>query len=447
MRVAAVLCWVAGGLFGGFGPALAASCPGNPNALGTSRTITVEPVAMPRVGSMQYKTTLALNDREVAITFDDGPLPPYTNRILHALAAECVKATYFLVGRQASAHPDLVRRIFNEGHIIGTHSQNHPLTFDLMDLPRVQSEIDSGIASVQAAAGDPRAVAPFFRIPGLLRNKQVETYLGTKSIAVWSADETADDWFKNVTAQDIVNKAMSRLEARGRRGILLLHDIHPATAMAVPMLLRELKTKGYRIVQAVPAGERPKTLPDAQPALVADVNGGWPRLPRSEEVRPIAVKASETKPAEAKPVEVKPAEAKPADVKPAETKVSAKMSEGKTSEGKTSENKNNDKKSTEATTNDRKTGPAKSRVAYSDDLTFDRALIGSKNTRTITTVTYYNGPPRVGSRGDRPVTHIAPPAARYVRHIPERDPVVTATIPRQRSRTVTFDSGWRSYPR
>jgi peptidoglycan/xylan/chitin deacetylase (PgdA/CDA1 family) len=273
-----VFCCLAGGILGGLSPALAASCPGNPNAIGTSRTITVDPAALPRIGSMQYETTLGLEDHEVVITFDDGPLPPYTNRILDTLAAECVKVTYFLVGRQANAYPALVRKIYAAGHVLGTHSQNHPLTFDQMALTRVEREVDSGIASVQTAAGDPRAVAPFFRVPGLQRNKQVETYLASKSIAVWSADEVADDWFRQVTAKDIVRKAMSRIEAKGHRGILLLHDIHPATAMALPLLLRELKAKGYRIVQAVPAGERPKTLPEAQPALVADAAGGWPRL-------------------------------------------------------------------------------------------------------------------------------------------------------------------------
>src|SRR5664279_1720756 len=188
------------------GPALAGSCPGNPNAIGTSRTITVEPSAIPRIGSMQYRTTLPLNDHEVVLTFDDGPLPPYTNRILDTLASECVKVTYFLVGRMATAYPDAVRRIYNAGHSIGTHSQNHPLTFDQMAMPRVEREVTAGIASVQAAAGDPRAVAPFFRIPGLLRSQQVEHYLAGKSIAVWSADEVADDWFKQVTAKDIVQK-------------------------------------------------------------------------------------------------------------------------------------------------------------------------------------------------------------------------------------------------
>ncbi len=286
--IAVALCCLAGGIFGGLSSATAAPCPGNPNALGTSRTITVDPTAMPRIGSMQYKTTLALNDHEVAITFDDGPLPPYTNRILDTLAAECVKVTYFLVGRQAAAHPDLVRRIYNAGHVIGTHSQNHPLTFDQMALSRVEREVDGGIASVRTAAGDPRAVAPFFRIPGLLRNRQVESYLASKSIAVWSADEVADDWFRQASAKDIVRKAMSRIEARGHRGILLLHDIQPATAMALPMLLKELKAKGYKIVQAVPAGERPKMLPESPAPLVAE-NGAWPRVVPASAAAPAVV--------------------------------------------------------------------------------------------------------------------------------------------------------------
>ena len=274
MRVVAVVICC---LFSGMASAIAASCLSNPNALGTSRTITVEPSEFPRIGTMQYRSTLPLNDHEVVITFDDGPLPPYTNRILETLAADCVKVTYFLVGRMATAYPDAVRHIYNAGHTIGTHSQNHPLTFDQMALPRIEREVGAGIASVQAAIGDPRAVAPFFRVPGLLRTPQVEGYLASQSLAVWSADEVADDWYKGVTAQQIVRKAMSRIEAKGHRGVLLLHDIHPATAMALPTLLKELKAKGYKIVQAVPAGERPKSVPENASPLVAE-NGGWPRL-------------------------------------------------------------------------------------------------------------------------------------------------------------------------
>lgn len=263
---------------------MAGGCPGNPNALGTSRTITIDTADFPRIGTMQYRRTIPLNDREVIITFDDGPLPPYTNRVLQTLASECVKVTYFLVGQMARAHPELVRRIYNSGHIIGTHSMHHPLTFDQMELPRISREVDGGIATVKAAAGDPRAVAPFFRIPGLARSRLVERYLASKSLAVWSADEVADDWHRGITAAQIVRKAISRLEAKGRRGVLLLHDIQPATALALPALLRELKARGYRVVQAVPTGVRPKSVPDMPAPLVADRDGGWPRVVKTSAV-------------------------------------------------------------------------------------------------------------------------------------------------------------------
>ncbi len=264
-------------------PAAAApSCPGNPDAIGTSRTITVDPSALPRIGSMQYKNTLPLDDHEVAITFDDGPLPPYTDRILKVLADNCVKVTYFLVGQMARAYPQQVRRIYEAGHTIGTHSQHHPFRFDSMGLPRIESEVDDGIASVEAALGDPRAVSPFFRIPGLARGKQVESYLASQKLAVWSADEVADDWFRHITPEQIVNRAIRRIEAHDHRGVLLLHDIHPATAMALPTLLKELKERGYHIVQPVAPGVRPK-LPEQPAPLVAEKEG-WPRLVKTSAV-------------------------------------------------------------------------------------------------------------------------------------------------------------------
>lgn len=270
------------------GPSAAAAetCPGNPDAIGTSRTITVDPVALPRLGSMQYKSTLPLEDHEVVLTFDDGPLPPYTNRILDTLAENCVRVNYFLVGQMASAYPSLVRRIYNGGHVVGTHSQHHPLTFHTMAEPRIESEVSDGIASVKAALGNPNALAPFFRIPGLLRADRVETYLASQSIALWSADEVADDWRHGITAKDIVRLAINRIEGKDHRGVLLLHDIHPATAAALPMLLKELKARGYRIVQAVPAGERPLWVPEPLHPLIAEDGGPWRSLKASTAVEP-----------------------------------------------------------------------------------------------------------------------------------------------------------------
>jgi peptidoglycan/xylan/chitin deacetylase (PgdA/CDA1 family) len=254
-----------------------ADCPGNPDALGIERVITVDPNEHPRVGSMQYPETLPLNDKEVVLTFDDGPIPLYTNRILGALAAECVKATFFMVGRQAHAYPAEVRKVYNEGHTVGSHSETHPLIFTRLSTGAAEQEIDQGIASVSAALGDPRALAPFFRFPGLGRSRAIESYLSSHGIMTWSADFPADDW-THISGQEVMRRALERLEHRGK-GILLLHDIQPATALMLPQLLRELKARGYHIVQVVPAGpERPKNVTEPEAWLLHKPKPVWPTV-------------------------------------------------------------------------------------------------------------------------------------------------------------------------
>jgi peptidoglycan/xylan/chitin deacetylase (PgdA/CDA1 family) len=233
-------------------PVRAEDCPGHPDAIGTSRILAIDPADYPRLGTMQYSQTLPLNDHEVVLTFDDGPLPPYSTAVLNALAAQCVKATFFLIGSMARAFPDTVRRVHADGHTIGTHSENHPLHFRFLPPDRLRREIEAGIANVIAAVGDPEAVAPFFRIPGLDRSDAVEDALAAHSLATFSTDTLADDWHRRITPSQIVARAMSRLEDKGK-GILLLHDIHPWTAAALPGLFKELKDHGFRIVQVVPA--------------------------------------------------------------------------------------------------------------------------------------------------------------------------------------------------
>jgi peptidoglycan/xylan/chitin deacetylase (PgdA/CDA1 family) len=241
---------VSGALLGA-APARAESCPGNPNALGTSRTIVVDPKEYPLIGMLQYKQTLPLADHEVVLTFDDGPLPPYSTQVLDTLVSQCVKATFFIVGEMARAYPDVLRREYDAGYTIGTHSQSHPLRFENLTGDKLSAQIDGGIASVSAALGDPDAVAPFFRIPGLGRSEVIEEALAARGLAVFSIDTDADDWFRHVSAAQVVEKSMSRLEKLGR-GILLLHDIHPWTAAAIPELLRQLKEHGFHIVNIVP---------------------------------------------------------------------------------------------------------------------------------------------------------------------------------------------------
>jgi hypothetical protein len=193
--------------------------------------------------------------------------------VLDILAKECVKATFFLVGRMARANPATVRRIYNAGHTIGTHSQNHPIRFDRISGARIEDEIDDGITSVAAALGDAKALAPYFRIPGLGRTPAVEAHLKARSLVVWSSDTLADDWRK-ISASQVLRLALSRLERKGK-GVLLLHDIQPRMVLMLPVLLTELKQRGFKIVHVVPEGERPE-LQETQ--LVASASEAWPRV-------------------------------------------------------------------------------------------------------------------------------------------------------------------------
>ena len=230
----------------------AQDCPNNPDALGTSRVLTIDPNEFPKLGAMAHAVALPLAEREVVLTFDDGPVPRYSNQILDILAAQCVKATFFLVGEMARVHPSSVRRVFAEGHTIGTHSEDHPLRFGKLPRDLVEWEIDKGIIDIGAALGDQRQVAPFFRVPGLAHSDIVDSELEARHLTSFSSDTVADDWHPRISSKRIITLAMSRLEARGK-GILLLHDIHPATVAALPGLLRDLKQKGFHVVHVVPS--------------------------------------------------------------------------------------------------------------------------------------------------------------------------------------------------
>lgn len=263
--------------------ASAADCPGHPDALGTSRTLVVDPQEHPRIGTMQYPETLPLGDHEVVLTFDDGPLPRNSNQVLEILASQCVKATFFIVGRMAKAYPEGVRKLAAAGHSIGTHTEDHPASMHRMPIERAKQEVDGGIALTAATLGDPTMLAPFFRIPGLARADGLEDYLAAKGLQVWSADFPADDW-RHVSSSRVYDLAMKRLEDKGK-GILLLHDIQPRTVAALPRILHELKARGYRIVHVVPATpQNPATPTEARewhlhPPSATVAISHWPKIP------------------------------------------------------------------------------------------------------------------------------------------------------------------------
>jgi peptidoglycan/xylan/chitin deacetylase (PgdA/CDA1 family) len=231
--------------------AVAADCP-NPKALGTSRTLAIDARAFPLVGKDQYEETLPLNNREVVLSFDDGPSSPYTEMVLEALANECVKATFFVLGENAVDDPELVRRVAKEGHTIGTHAYEH-IGLDTLAFEDAKKQIDRGIkAATDALQGG--ALAPFFRAPELDLSPQLEKHIISRGLMIWSIDVDSFDW-NGVTEEQLVEDTIKSLEKAGK-GIVLMHDIQPVTARALPLFLEELKSHNFKVVHVVPGAPR-----------------------------------------------------------------------------------------------------------------------------------------------------------------------------------------------
>jgi len=218
----------------------------NPDVLGVSRVIDVDTTGGPWVGG-PYGNRELLAPREVVLTFDDGPRPGSTPAILAALAAQCTSATFFMVGEMAAKYPDVVRQVAEEGHTVGTHTWSH-LNLKRLPQDKMKQQIEAALTGVDKAAGVP--VAPFFRYPYLSSSKAAIAYLQSRNIAQFAIDIDSLDW-RSRNPSSIVRRVMSQLEKRGR-GIVLLHDTYPSTAAAVPQLLKELKAKGFSVVQLRP---------------------------------------------------------------------------------------------------------------------------------------------------------------------------------------------------
>ena len=235
--------------------ARAADCP-REDALGTSRVLEVDPATYPRVGLKSFPQTLPLQDHEIVLTFDDGPTPGTTDKVLEALAAECVRATFFMVGRNATDHPDMVRKVARLGHTVGYHSWDHP-HLNKPSTDEAEANIDRGIAAVDKALHGTASTTPrtlFFRFPYFESTPELLGVLEKRGIAVFGADFWASDWVK-MTPDEELKLLTARLEAH-RKGIILLHDPQQRTDDMLPAFLRYLREHDYRIVHIVPAAAK-----------------------------------------------------------------------------------------------------------------------------------------------------------------------------------------------
>ena len=226
-------------------PAAAATKCDNPNALGVSRIVQIDTTGGPGFGFQQYKAYDFLKDHEVVLTFDDGPWPGNTPRVLKALADQCTKALFFPIGKHAGWHPEILKRVAAEGHTVGSHTWSHK---DLSRLTPEQAteEIEKGIAAVSVALGN-KPVAPFFRFPALRNPPEMAKYLGERNVAIFSADFDSFD-FRMRKASQVVKSVETKLAKHGK-GIILMHDFQHATSEALPAILKYLKDNNYKVVQ------------------------------------------------------------------------------------------------------------------------------------------------------------------------------------------------------
>ena len=240
-------------------------CPGNPNALGISRVVEIDTTGGPGFGFEHFKDHDFLRANEVVLTFDDGPWPKNTPAVLEALAAHCLKATFFPIGEHAMWHPEILKQVAAAGHTIGTHTWSHP-DLTKKSFAEAKDEIEKGVSAVHAAVGGP--TAPFFRFPDLRHPPQMVTYLGGRNIAIFSTDIDSFD-FKLHKPEQVINSVMAKLATHGK-GIILMHDFQRATAEALPELLTQLKAKGYRVVHMQARGTL-QTLPAYDEVIAKEV--------------------------------------------------------------------------------------------------------------------------------------------------------------------------------
>jgi len=247
--------------------AQASECPGNPNPLGVSRVVEIDTTGGPGFGFQHYKMYDFLNPKEVVLTFDDGPLPNRTTAILKALNAECTRAIFFSVGKVAAGYPDILHDVAKSGNTIGAHTMDHK-DLSKMTIDQAKDEIEKTFSVLHRAVGGP--TAPFFRFPFLRHSPETLKYLADRNVAVFSTDIDSFD-FKGTKPAALVKRIMTNLDKRGK-GIILMHNIQPHTAAAMPELLKQLKAGGYKVVQMVPKAPI-QTLPEYDEMIAKDMKG------------------------------------------------------------------------------------------------------------------------------------------------------------------------------
>jgi peptidoglycan-N-acetylglucosamine deacetylase len=243
-----MVCGVLFVLASGVSQAFAADCADDPRTTGLSRTIAIDSTGGRQFGRLQYPDTAPLRAKEVVLTFDDGPSPVHTKVILDTLDKHCMKATFFTVGRMAIFSPKVLKLIARRGHTIATHTWSHPRDLSKMPVEEAKLEIEKGFVASAHALGEP--IAPFFRYPGLNDAPELNAYLASRDISVWSVDVVSGDTAVGMTPEQLFHDTLDRLRKMGR-GIVLFHDLKAVTAETLDSFLTTLRGEGFKVVHVV----------------------------------------------------------------------------------------------------------------------------------------------------------------------------------------------------
>ncbi|GGR79114.1 bi-functional transferase/deacetylase [Streptomyces aureoverticillatus] len=199
--------------------------------------------------------SLSVPDRRMVLTFDDGPDPQWTPKVLDTLAEHDAHAVFFVTGTMASRHPDLVRRMVEEGHEVGLHTFNHPdLSYQSKD--RVDRELAQSQLALAGAAGIRTSLfrPPYSSFADAMDNRSwsVARYIGGRGYLTVVSDIDSEDW-KRPDADEIVRRATP---ADGQGAVVLMHDSggdRSRTVAALDRLLPQLKARGYEFTELTAA--------------------------------------------------------------------------------------------------------------------------------------------------------------------------------------------------
>jgi len=240
----------------------------NPNAMGVARVVEIDTAGGPGFGSQHFKTYDFLRDHEVVLTFDDGPWLNNTQAVLKALADQCLRATFFSIGKHATYYPEILKQVVAAGHTVGSHTWSHA---DLQAAVKkggpdaAKDEIEKGVSAVRMMAGAP--IAPFFRFPDLRHPPEMLTYLGQRNVASFSTD--IDSWDFKIKKPDELTKSLMGKVMKLGKGIILMHDFQKATSIALPQILGQLQKNGFKVVHMVPRGTL-TTIPQYDEAVLKE---------------------------------------------------------------------------------------------------------------------------------------------------------------------------------